>query len=72
MKQSANRLNQDHSTNVAQAYDLMRKDAFELEKIKHDLGTLRAEIDQCEQEESQDNNTVNITSQGDVLSEHQQ
>ena len=29
-------------------YDNMRNDAAELEKIRHDLGTLRNEIEQCE------------------------
>lgn len=29
-------------------YDSMRNDAAELEKIRHDLGTLRNEIEQCE------------------------
>ena len=72
LKQSANRNHQDHNANVAQAYDSMRQDALELEKIKHDLATLRVEIEQCEQDESNDNQTVNIATNRDVLSDNQQ
>ena len=42
-------------------YDNMRNDAAELEKIRHDLGTLRNEIEQCEQEDHEESATVNLT-----------
>lgn len=48
----------------------MRQDAIELEKIRHDLGALRVEIEQCEQEEAEESGTVNITSDHNAFSEH--
>ena len=50
LKQSANR-NLQVKGNSGPAYDSMRHDAAELEKIRHDLGALRNEIEQCEQDE---------------------
>ena len=36
---------------ASSTYDSLRHDAAELEKIRHDLGSLRNEIEQCEQED---------------------
>ena len=52
------------------AYDSMRQDAVELEKIRHDLGALRNEIEQCEQDEQEESHTVNITTNSEQYQHH--
>ena len=50
LKQSA-LTNMKGNNGASSTYDSLRHDAAELEKIRHDLGSLRNEIEQCEQED---------------------
>ena len=46
---------------TSSASENLRHDAAELDKIRHDLGSLRNEIEQCEQEDQEESATVNLT-----------